>query len=135
MAKTAAHNKLHELYLAVKEACKRDYASKEASDAILILADLSLQFLEKQTELVALVSRVPGKEYVSYRLKKVVARPANKALWLRDGRDIQRVWKEWQTGNTMGSDLARVTYTMALAPCLAMELFDRQNKKVPATYF
>ena len=26
-------------------------------------------------------------------------------------------------------------YTVALAPCLAMELFDRNNKKGPATYF
>jgi hypothetical protein len=31
--------------------------------------------------------------------------------------------------------LAKMLYTIGLAPCLAMELFDRQNKKGPATYF
>jgi hypothetical protein len=32
-------------------------------------------------------------------------------------------------------DFGKLSYTAALAPCLAMELFDRQNKKGPATYF
>ncbi|MEK6674354.1 MAG: hypothetical protein AABZ47_01715 [Planctomycetota bacterium] len=31
--------------------------------------------------------------------------------------------------------LSQFLYTVALAPCLALELFDRQNKKGPATYF
>jgi len=32
-------------------------------------------------------------------------------------------------------EFGQLTYTVALAPCLALEIFDRQNKKGPATFF
>ncbi len=135
MAKKATLEKLHKFYLAVKNACKKDFRSAEASEAILNLTASAIQFLARDTELIQLVSRVPGKKYVSYRHGLVVARPVNQSLWLPELSVITRTWDEWQKGKTEGTDLARAMYTIALAPCLAMELFDRQNKKGPATYF
>ena len=45
------------------------------------------------------------------------------------------MWAEWSRGRLGGGDLESFLYTVALSPCLALELFDRQNKKGPATYF
>lgn len=52
--------------------------------------------------------------------------------------DLQSVthdWRSWSPGNSDADEFERMFYTVALAPCLAMELFDRNNKKGPATYF
>ena len=108
---------------------------KAAGDAIIRLAALSLRFLESEGTLIDLVSRVHGKEYISYRLGSIVARPANRAFFIRDEREVSSLWESWEQNAMAESDLARMSYTVALAPCLAMELADRQNKKGPATYF
>jgi hypothetical protein len=126
---------LHAAYGEAKDACSKDWAGKAAGHAIIRLAALSLRFLESQGSPIDLVSRVRGKEYISYRLGSIVARPANRALFIRDEREVSSLWESWEE-NAMGDyDLARMSYTVALAPCLAMELADRQNKKGPATYF
>lgn len=52
--------------------------------------------------------------------------------------DLQSVthdWRSWSPGSSDADEFERMFYTVALAPCLAMELFDRNNKKSPATYF
>lgn len=122
-------------YEKTKSACREDWPSKTASDAILDIAILSLRFLEKQGTPVELISRVPGKDYFSYRLKNIVARPANRRFFMRDANKVSRLWKNWKTDSALNDMSASMLYTVALAPCLAMELFDRQNKKGPATYF
>lgn len=78
---------------------------------------------------------MPGKQYFSFRRQNVVARPANKALFLTDPAAIAPLWEKWQKEIITPSEFATLSYTVALAPCLAMELFDRQNKKGPATFF
>lgn len=78
---------------------------------------------------------VPGKHYFTFRRGDVFARPANRRLFLSDPLQIKSSWNEW-LNNTLGiDDFVRLSYTVSLAPCLAMEIFDRQNKKGPATYF
>ncbi len=126
---------LREAYKEAKNACRAGWGAQSTGDAILRLATLSLKFLEKEGELIDLVSRVPGKEYVSYRRNGIVARPANRNLFMRDVEKMERHWNAWEQGAITDSRLSRMSYTVALAPCLAMELFDRQNKKGPATYF
>ena len=64
----------------------------------------------------------------------VVARPATRAHSARSRR-IARFWGEWERGRIGKGDFARCSYTVALAPCLAMEPLNRQNKKGPTTYF
>lgn len=109
--------------------------SAEAGNSISHLAITSLDFLTKECDEVALVSRVPSKEYFSFKKNGVVARPANRDLFIADANVVQRLWKKWAAENISPKEFARLTYTVALAPCLAMELFDRQNKKGPATFF
>lgn len=122
-------------YEEAKEFCSTDSKSAKAGEAILRLAAISLKFLTKKCQLIDLVSRVPGKQYFSFKKANVVARPANRELFIPDPDAITRLWKQWLTETVNSTDFAKLTYTIALAPCLAMELFDRQNKKGPATFF
>ena len=127
--------KVHAAYEYVKDTCATELASAGAGDAILALATQSLRFLETQATYQPLVSAVPGKEYASYKLRGTVARPANTRLWMRDPELLAPLWSAMGEGQIAASDLASMLYTVALAPCLVLELFDRQNKKEPATYF
>ena len=129
---------LRTAYEAVKAACAKDWSSSAAGDAIFRLADLSLRFLSTICVPIELVSKVPGKEYVGYAnrgARGTVSRPANRALFLGDAERLSKLWGNWSAGTGQTNDWAMMSYTVALAPCLAMELFDRQNKKGPATYF
>lgn len=131
----SAQSELRDAYNAVRLASTNDWSRKPTGDAIIQLAVASLHYLDAYGTLIDLVSRVPGKEYVSYRLGDVVARPANKRLFMPDVAEIRSLWETWETNPLDAEDLARMSYTVALAPCLAMELIDRGNRKGPATYF
>ncbi|MBI4190330.1 MAG: hypothetical protein HY525_07295 [Betaproteobacteria bacterium] len=122
-------------YEDAKQQCGTDSKSIQAGDAILHLATISLKFLVTKCKPIDLVSRVPGKQYFSFKKANVIARPANKALFMADSTAITRLWKQWLAEAISPTDFAKLTYTIALAPCLAMEIFDRQNKKGPATFF
>lgn len=126
---------LDNAYADVKRRCKSDPKSIESGDAILQLATISLNFLLSSCQRTALVSRVPGKTYFSFKNQNVVARPANAEYFLLDTALINSYWGKWIADTITPSEFAMLTYTVALAPCLAMELFDRQNKKGPATSF
>lgn len=126
---------IHAEYLLVKQACKADWTNNLASQAILKLVKVSLGFLRDHCNKIDLVSKVDGKNYFTYGKGQILARPANRALFLSDVSHVQKLWRHWIENRIEVIDFARLTYTVALAPCLAMELFDRQNKKGPATYF
>lgn len=122
-------------YDEVKRQCSADSKSTEAGTAIMCLALTSLKFLVEKCQRIHLVSRVPGKEYFTFKKANVVARPANIEFFLHEPEAVAHLWKKWLAGTIAPSEFVRLTYTVALGPCLAMELFDRQNKKGPATFF
>lgn len=128
-------SQLNAAYNAVKKACQDDWLSNSASKAIMDLAVTSLEFLTEDCERVKLRSLVPGKEYISFSRNGVVARPANTRLFTTDSTAILRDWPLMSSGSLEMARLERLLYTVALAPCLAMELLNRGNKKGPATYF
>jgi hypothetical protein len=130
-----AERLLRAAYEEAKHQCSVDAKSAEAGEAILRLATISLNFLVTKCKPIELVSRVPGKQYFSFKKGKIVGRPANKELFLPDANAIARLLKKWLAQRLDPTEFAKLTYTIALAPCLAMELFDRQNKKGPATFF
>ena len=109
--------------------------SNEMSSATLRLIHRSLTFLNANCEFIDLVSRVPGKRYVSYRHESIVARAANAELFRPSESFIDFAWPHLYDGSLDELSMAQLTYTAAMAPCLAMEIFDRNNKKGPATYF
>ncbi len=122
-------------YAKVKDLCADDMKGVRAGESIIELANVSLDFLTKKCTPIELVSKVPGKQYFSFKKGKIVARPANKQFFVPDSREIARLWKKWVDELITPIEFAKLTYTIALAPCLAMEIFDRQNKKGPATFF
>jgi hypothetical protein len=125
---------LHQL----KKFAKKDLRSQDTSDQILKLALVALKFLNDCVR-IDLVSKVPKKEYWAYHKKgkpKQMSRPLNAGLWEPDVKKIAAGWKKWRAGDKMPvMDLAKVTYTVAAAYCAAIDLFDRGNKKGPASYF
>lgn len=126
---------LHDGYETIKYACAEAHAYANTRKLILEVVRTTLKFLNADAELVQLNSRVPGKGYISYRTDGAVARPANSALFLADLDAFDSSWAEWEKNQIAKPDLLRLLYTAALVPCLGMELFDKQNKKGPATYF
>ena len=128
-------NQLNAAYNTVKKACQDEWLSDSASKAIMDLAATSLEFLTEDCEQVALRSLVPGKDYISFSRNGVVARPANLRLFTTDSAAILQDWPLMSSGSLSTARLERMLYTVALTPCLAMELLNRGNKKGPATYF
>ena len=129
------HIQLRTAYTDVRRACRNDWRSDAVSRAILDLAVISLQFLAAECDEIALNSLVPGKNYISFLRNRVVTRPANRELFRLDPERIAQEWHAWMRARPNLHDIGRIFYTVALAPCFAMELFDRNNKKGPATYF
>jgi hypothetical protein len=121
-------------YDRVRVACRADLKSDEVAKAIIKLVNVSLSFLVEQCEAISLVSMVPSKQYFTYKRDDVVARPANTQFFLGETDAINHLWEQWLGGDIGPDDFVKLSYTAALAPCLAMEMFDRQNKKGPATY-
>ncbi len=126
---------IQKAYDEVKRQCRVDLKSDDAGRAILQLALKSLTFLVNECQQVDLVSCVPGKKYFSFRKNNVIARPANKDFFLAGPNVVSGLWKSWQAETITPVEFGQLTYTVALAPCLALEIFDRQNKKGPATFF
>ena len=126
---------LKKAYELVKANAAKSHLSNETRIAIKRLCELSLDILINRSSKVDLVSKVPGKKYFSYQADKSVARPANASLFIDNLPLFKKAWEEWESGVSDNNKLLKLLYTAALAPCLAMELFDKQNKKGPATYF
>lgn len=133
-----------DLYVAYKElqaSSKKDMQSSKTGDLVIALAVQALGFLEATAATVPLESKVSGKNYFSYEKNGVIARPANNALFIKDKKELASLWGSLLSSNLEDrikigkTRIEKSLYTIALAPCLAMELFDRQNKKGPATYF
>lgn len=122
-------------YLHVKEACAADAKDDKTGQGIFDIAKMSLSFLTEKCRIVKLVSRVPGKKYFTFSKNGVIARPANEALFIMESGTLKELWKHWLAKTITPGDFTKLSYTVALAPCLAMEIFNRQNKKGPATYF
>jgi len=135
MRRSRAQTEIHEAYEAAKTACQRNWRSPAAGNTVRDLALRSMRFLTNRCTRVDLISKVPGKEYMAFTYKNVVSRPANRSFFVDDCEYVRTEWQNWFDGNIEPEALARMSYTVALAPCLAMELFDRNNKKAPATYF
>lgn len=128
--------RLHSKYELVKDLCADNFMSERSGEAILDLTKSALRFLDSRScRQIDLVSMVAGKEYIGFKRGRVVTRPANSEWFISDDANVNRFWTKWIDGSISPLEFNKLAYTVALAPCLAMELFDRQNKKGPATYF
>lgn len=129
-------NPLEAPYLNLKLAARHNLGGPGTAAAIDALVTTSLRFLDSQCGRVELLSRVPGKSYFAYALKsapRMISRPVNEALLEPDPKVISRQWAD-QSGLSEKL-LARLSYTVGTAYSVASDLFDRNNKKGPATYF
>jgi len=122
-------------YLKLKAEAHHDLGSTATNDAIIQLVLIALHFLSSDCSTVPLKSRVPGKQYHSYALKtntSAISRPVNESLFEPAESVISTQWKNRST--LTSGELTKMVYTMATAYSVASDLFDRNNKKGPATY-
>src|SRR3990167_470156 len=129
---------LREPYLALTRLAKNDLGTAATSRQLLDLVLVSLRFIASKCITVDLISCVPGKDYFSFALKsnpKMLSRPINKKFFLPSERTIAQQWRQLEAGAIDGNTLSKLLYTMAIAYCAGIDLFDRNNKKGPATYF
>lgn len=130
---------LHEPYEALKRLAHTNLRSPETCEQLLRLAVVSLNFLTSECREVNLTSLIPDKEYFSYARRsaaRLLSRPINRALFEPNTAAVRRQWRAWWRAEPLGQEtVARLSYTMAMAYCAAIDLFDRGNKKGPATYF
>ena len=132
MSKTAKQE-WQQRYDSLKKA-GTDYRSAELGHAIIDLTCWSLDFLNKNCSKILLVSKISGKNYHSYTFDDgKSARPANSAFFDNDEKKIAEQWRN--IDQLTKSVLQNMLYTVALAPCLARDIFDRNDKKSSATYF
>lgn len=140
MAKTGRFTgPLLAFYENTKEQCFKDLKSTESSEAILTLVLECLKLLQKGCTATDLKSLVADKEYFSFvdkRKPAALSRPINKAFFEGNPGKIAANWKAWEAKEPVSvEELTRLAYTMAMAYFAAVDLFDRNNKKGPATYF
>jgi len=98
----------------------------------------SLTFLAADCDRVALSSRSTGKVFVSYARKaspQAISRPTNTNLFEPNAEWVEENWIAAEQGRLEPSAAAKLYYSMATAYSVASDLFDRNNKKGPATYF
>src|SRR5260370_6507446 len=130
---------LGEPYKKLQTLAAADLKSAATSEQILKLALVALKFLNTECNRVDLVSLVKNKKYWAYHKKdtpKLLSRPLNAGLWEADEKKIATWWTKWRAKEaTNVMELAKVTYTVGAAYCAAIDLFDRGNKKGPASYF
>lgn len=127
-------------YLNLKLLAKADLGSKAVSDQLLELTGISLLFLKDECSIVQLISRVSGKKYISFVKQtdpNILSRPVNVALFVPDIQELQVQWNSriWADRSRQPTEIDRLLYTMAMSYCVAADLFDKANKKGPATYF
>lgn len=127
---------LNDPYLRLKLLASQDLSSKDTADALMSLVSVSLEFLNSECISVPLISHVPNKSYFSFALKKnksAISRPVNEAQFEPDASTLRRHWSNPQ--RLSSKELTRLSYTMGTAYSVASDLFDRNNKKGPATFF
>jgi hypothetical protein len=129
---------LHQPYIQLKQAASKDLRSPATSERLHDIILISLDFLTSQCVTLDLISLVPGKTYFAYALKtnpRLFSRPVNRALFNPDRKIVSQQWQAWSSGKMGKQSTDSVAYTMATAYSIATDLFDRNNKKGPATYF
>ncbi len=134
----SAINPLAKAYRDLSVAAKVDLKGAATSARLLALVETSLNFLNNKCVKVDLISRVAGKSYASYAKRTTpneISRPANTSLFVVDIAWIREKWQAWRTQSLTSDEIAKLGYTMATAYSVASDLFDRNNKKGPATYF
>jgi hypothetical protein len=105
---------------------------------LMNLVDISLRFLEAECMVVNLTSRVIGKRYFSFAKKDnpdALSRPVNPNLFNPNASLVSEKWAAFHSGQLNQEEIGMLLYTMAIAYSAASDLFDRNNKKAPATYF
>lgn len=137
MPRAGPANPLEAPYEALSRTAKRNLAGDETKDLLGSLIGICLGFLESDCKDKETASKVPGKRYFTYALKSkpnLRSRALNRGLY--NPAAFGRVWNSKKDWKVLPEDvLNQAIYTAAISYSAASDLFDRNNKKKPATFF
>ena len=125
-------------YELIKKKTSQDAQSAEVSQLIIDLTQASLSFLSSSCTQVPLISKVPGKQYFSFALRKKttkISRPVNRQLFDLGFRSRLENFKKDALVKLSLSDRAVFLYTVAMGYCCAADLLKTGDQKTPATLF
>jgi len=125
-------------YELVKKQGLHTAQSTEVSDFIIELTQACLDFLSSRCLSVPLVSKVPGKQYFSFKLtgkSNKISRPVNRQLFNLDLRTKLKYFQKAELVKLPLTDRASFLYTVAMGYCCATDLLKTGDQKTPATFF
>jgi hypothetical protein len=126
------------LYKEFARAFGKDRRSDDASAGITAICEASLRQLAK-AERADLVSKVPGKDYFSFKNSAgKLSRPVNKALFDDDAKGVAALIDALRrsTAHTMRSEeITRACYTTAMSFSCVVDLEKTGDQKTPGTFF
>jgi hypothetical protein len=125
-------------YEFVKKQGLQTAQSPEVSNFIIQLTQVCLDFLSSKCIQVPLVSKVPGKQYFSFKLggnAAKISRPVNRQLFNLDLRSNLKKFQKAELVQMSFADRASFLYTVAIAYCCATDLLKTGDQKTPATFF
>jgi len=124
---------LRQLYLELCEVGKKDLTLEFVTRSLSNLAASSLDSLSHLPK-VDLDSKIPGKNYFVFE-NKTLSRPINADLFDADlamNSIPSFINFDW---TSMGADIQKVLYTLAMSYCAATDVLGRSDKKTPSIYF
>lgn len=130
--------KIARRYELVKKQGLETAQSPELSELIIQLTQACLEFLSSKCVQVPLISKVPGKQYFSFRLpakNTKISRAVNRHLFNLDLRAKLQNFQKEKLVQLPLPERASFLYTVAMGYCCATDLLKTGDQKTPATFF
>jgi len=112
--------------------------SPELSELIIQLTQTCLDFLSSGCEQVPLISKVPDKQYFSFKLtgtSNKISRPVNRELFNPGFRTALKNLQKAELTRLSLRERMSFLYTVAMGYCCATDLLKTGDQKTPATFF
>lgn len=127
---------LSEGYERLKELARADAKAPDVAELLADLTSKALDFLSS-CERVPLVSKVHGKRYFSFAIKRngKLSRAVNEELFNPNIRPQLTHLVQGALIDLAPAGRSRLLYTIAIAYCCASDLLKTRDQKTPATFF
>lgn len=126
------------LYGRLKRLAAENVAGLNVAELLFEITDRSLLLLTAECEQVSLISEVPGKEYVAFKIGTQLSRPVNRASFIPSREEMTRRWTSFNPRGLTAMSVDQATntiYTLAMSFCAANDVLKSGDKQTPGRYF
>lgn len=124
-------------YVVLKSLAARDAGGQEVGKLIKHITETSQDFIGSSCIKVPLISKVPGKRYFAFSVRKgeqKLSRAINEDLFDPTSKHME-YFHAGRLKELSEYDRSRLLYTVAMSYCCASDLLRKQDQKTPATFF